>query len=239
MWFGDRGSGDPFVLLHPGRTDSRALDPLVAELVEDYRLITPDQRGHGRSPDVEGPLSFVDMAAETIELIEREQLGPVHLLGYSDGAIVALHIALAQPDLVRSLVFAAGVFHKDGWLAGTLDAEPPEFMADSYAEVSPDGRAHWPVVVEKMARLHTLAPTLTTEDIATLTMPVLIAVGDDDEPSLEHLLEMYRALPEGELAVIPRASHGFVIEKTDLFARLIRDFHDPAKTNGFSPIRRT
>lgn len=239
MWFEEHGQGEAFVLLHPGGADSRALGPLVAELVDDYRLLTPDQRGHGRTPDVEDPWSFEAMATDTIGLIENERTGPVHLLGYSDGAIVALHMALARPDVVRSLVFAAGVFHTGGWLPGVLGGEPPEFMADAYGEVSPDGREHWPVIVDKLARLHDAEPALTTTDLAGLRMPVLIIVGDDDEPRLEHLLEMYRSLPDGELAVIPRATHGFLIEKPGLLGHLIRDFHRPDKTNGLAPLRRT
>lgn len=162
----------------------------------------------------------------------------MHLLGYSDGAIVALHVALSRPDLVRSLVFAAAVFHHDGWLPGVLDGEAPDFMGDSCGEVSPDGREHWPVVVAKLDVLHSTSPTLTVKNLATLTVPTLVILGDDDEVQFEHAVAMYRALPDGELAVMPRATHGLAVEKPVLFARLIRDFHSLDKTNGFAPIRR-
>ncbi|MGL4340592.1 MAG: alpha/beta fold hydrolase [Rhodoglobus sp.] len=239
LWFTVRGSGDSFVLLHPGGADSRALDLLISELEGTYACFTPDQRAHGRTADVAGPLSFEAMAADTVAFLERSVDTPVHLLGYSDGAIVALQVALARPDLVRSLVFAAGVFHRDGWLPGVLDGEAPNFMGDSYGEVSPDGREHWPVVVAKLDALHGVAPSLTVDDIATLTVPTLVIVGDDDEVRFEHAVAMYRALPDGELAVVPRATHGLVVEKPALVAQLIRDFHDTKKTNGYAPIRRT
>ena len=215
LWWVERGSGEPFVLLHPGGTDARALEPLLDALGEGYRLITPEQRAHGHTPDA-GELSFAAMADDTVAFIESLDLGPVHLFGYSDGGIVALHVALARSDLVTDLVFAAAPASVDGWHDGVLGVEPPEFMADSYGEVSPDGRDHWPVVVEKMARMH-----------------------DDDEVRLEHAVDVYRALPNGELAVIPRSTHGFLVEKPDLFARLIRDFHfrDHADV-GVAPIRR-
>ncbi|WP_259678141.1 alpha/beta fold hydrolase [Arthrobacter oryzae] len=239
LWFARRGSGDPFVLLHPGGADSRALDPLIAELNGTYACFTPDQRGHGHTRDVPGPLSYEAMAADTVAFLERSVDTPVHLLGYSDGAIVALHVALARPDLVRSLVFAAAVFHRVGWVPGVLDGEMPDFMGDSYGEVSPDGREHWPVVVAKLDALHAVSPALTVDDLAVLTMPTLVILGDDDEVRLEHAVAMYRALPDGELAVVPRATHGLAVEKPALFAHLIRDFHDAEKTNGFAPIRRS
>ena len=239
LWFSRRGSGEPFVLLHPGGVDSRALDPLVAELDGTYACFTPDQRAHGRTRDAAGPLSFEAMAADTVAFLERCVDTPVHLLGYSDGAIVALHVALARPDLVRSLVFAAAVFHREGWLPGVLDGEAPDFMGDFYGEVSPDGREHWPVVVAKLDALHAVAPSLTVNDLATLPLPTLVILGDDDEVRFEHAVAMFRALPEGELAVVPRATHGLLVEKPALFAQLIRDFHDTEKTNGFAPIRRS
>lgn len=228
----------PLVVLHPGGTDSRSMDAIVAELGHGYRVVLPDQRGHGRTPDTDGPFSFEDMAADTADLIESLDLAPVHVLGHSDGAIVALHLALSRPELVRSVVFAGGVFHHDGWVPGTLDGEAPAFLGDAYGEVSPDGRGHWPVVVEKLSRLHAAAPALSLDDLRSVRMPVLVVVGDDDEPRFEHILEMYRSLPDGELAVIPRASHGFIVEKPQLLATIVRDFHAPDKDDGFAPIRR-
>ncbi len=159
LWTTERGSGAPFVLLHPGGTDARALEPLLEALGPGYRLITPEQRAHGHTPDV-GELTFAAMAEDTVAFIESLDVAPVHLLGYSDGAIVALHVALARPDLVADLVFAAAPATVDGWYDGVLGVDPPEFMADAYGEVSPDGREHWPVVVEKMARMHVDSPRI-------------------------------------------------------------------------------
>ncbi|WP_298585557.1 alpha/beta fold hydrolase [uncultured Kocuria sp.] len=235
-----RGNGPHFVLLHPGGTDSRALDPVVAELTDRYRVITPDQRGHGRTPDREGPLSYTAMAEDTIAFLGAEAETPVHLLGYSDGAVIALTVALRRPDLVRDLVVAAGVYHHDGWEPGVLqdEAEAPDFMADAYAEVSPDGREHYGQVVAKLRQLHAAEPACTDADLAGLDLPVLVLVGDDDEVRLEHAVALYRALPHGELAVVPHASHGVLVEKPQLCARLITDFHAADKPATLAPRRR-
>jgi pimeloyl-ACP methyl ester carboxylesterase len=127
MWYDERGDGDPLVLLHPGGAgvDSRALAPNLEALSRLFRAYAPEQRAHGHTPDVEGPISYQDMAQDTIMFIDNFIGRPVHLLGCSDGAVVALMVALRRPDLVRRLVFAAGVFHRDGWEAGVLDGEPP------------------------------------------------------------------------------------------------------------------
>lgn len=237
LWWAERGSGAPFVLLHPGGTDARALEPLLEALGDGYRLITPEQRAHGHTPDA-GELTFEAMTDDTVAFIESLDVKPVHLLGYSDGAIVALQVALARPELVSDLVFAAAPASVDGWYDGVLGVEPPEFMADAYGEVSPDGREHWPVVVEKLARMHADSPRIDASQLATLTIPTLVVLGDDDEVRLEHAVDVYRALPNGELAVIPRATHGFLVEKPDLFARLVREFHADQTGIGVASIRR-
>ena len=115
MWYDQHDAGDPCVLLHPGGAgvDARALGPTVEGLARAFRVFTPEQRGHGRTP-----------------------------------------------DLVRRLVFVAGVFHHDGWADGVLDGEPPEFLRQSYSELSPDGIGHYQQVVAKLAAMHATEPAL-------------------------------------------------------------------------------
>ncbi|ASD22808.1 alpha/beta hydrolase [Cryobacterium sp. LW097] len=236
--FIELGSGPAFTMLHPGGTDARALAPIIERFAERYRVLAPDRRGHGRTPDTDGPLTFEGMADDSIRFLEQHTAGPSPLLGYSDGAVVALLVALRRPDLVSQLVFVSGVYSLAGWPAGTLNADVPEFMVDAYAEVSPDGREHYAVVAGKLARMHQQGPTLTTADLAAIRMPVLVLVGDDDDMALEHIVELYRALPAGELAVVPRASHGVLVEKPDLCRDLIVEFLRPDKPDTFAAVRR-
>jgi pimeloyl-ACP methyl ester carboxylesterase len=240
MWYDVRGQGDPCVLLHPGGAgvDSRALGPTTDGLAGSFRCYTPEQRAHGQTPDAEGPLSYELMARDTIAFIERVIGQPACLAGCSDGAVVALTVARLRPDLVRRLVFAAGVFHRDGWEAGVLDGEPPQFLRESFAERSPDGAAHYDVVVAKLAAMHASEPALTQADLHQVAVRTLIMVGDDDEVRLEHAAAMYRALPDAELAVVPGTSHGLLVEKPALCNLLMTEFltQDPVQT--FAPIRR-
>jgi len=236
--FTEKGAGPLFTMLHPGGTDSRALTSIVDLFADRFRVLTPDQRGHGRTPDSNAPLSFEQMAEDTIALLEAQSAAPSPLLGYSDGAVVALLVTLRRPDLVSHLVFVSGVFALDGWPASTLAGDVPDFMVDSYAEVSPDGRDHYAVVVEKLHRMHQLGPTVTTAELGSIDVPVLVIIGDDDDMSLEHIVELYRSLPAGELAVVPHASHGVLVEKPELCASLIDDFLRDDKPETFAPIRR-
>ena len=240
MWYDERGQGDPCVLLHPGGAgvDSRALAPTVDALSQVFRAYTPEQRAHGRTPDVDGPVSYELMAQDTIMFIEGVISQPVYLLGVSDGAVVALMVARRRPDLVRRLVFAAGVFHRDGWEEGVLDGEPPEFLKQSYGEISPDGIGHYDVVVAKLAAMHAREPGLTRTDLHQITPRTLVIVGDDDQVRLEHAIEMYRHLPDAELAVVPGTSHGLLVEKPGLCNLIIAEFMTKDPVHTFAPIRR-
>lgn len=240
MWFDSRGHGDPCVLLHPGGAgvDARALEPTLDAVAHHFHAYTPEQRAHGRTPDVEGPITYEKMAGDTIEFIETVIGAPVHLVGVSDGAIVALMVVRRRPDLVRRFVFVAGVFHRDGWVEGLFDEEAPDFLEESYGELSPDGRNHYQVVVEKLDVMHAAEPALTLDDLAAVKNRTLIILADDDQVRLEHALAMYRAIPAAELAVVPGTSHGLLVEKPELCNAIIGDFltKDPVST--YAPIRR-
>jgi pimeloyl-ACP methyl ester carboxylesterase len=240
MHYREYGEGDSLVLLHPALADSRAFTPNLEGLSQSFHIYAPDRRGHGRTPDVEGPISFELMASDTIAFLETVVGGPAFLLGYSDGAIVALLVAMRRPDLVRRLVFAAAVFHRDGWAEGVLDHDesPPDFMRKTYGEVSPDGEAHYDVVVAKVAAEHIHEPSLTRKDMAAIATRTIVLAGDDDEVRLEHAFEMYRNLPDAELAIVPGTSHGLLVEKPDLCNLLITEFLSTEPVQTFAPIRR-
>jgi pimeloyl-ACP methyl ester carboxylesterase len=238
-WYDESGSGEPVVLLHPGGADSRAFGPNVGPLAARFHVFTPDRRGHGRTSDVEGPISYELMAQDAIAFLEMVVGQPADVVGMSDGAIVGLFVALKRPDLVPRLAFVAGVFDHEAWAPGVLDThETPDFFVESYAEVSPDGRTHFPVVAAKLARMHESEPTLRAQDLSRVSSRTLVMVGDDDEVKLEHAIALYRSIPDCELAVVPGTSHGLLVEKPDLCNRMIIDFltTDPVPT--IAPIRR-
>lgn len=241
-WYDESGEGEPLVLLHPGGAgvDARTWDPNLPALTERFRIFTPERRAHGRTPDVDGPITFELMADDTIAFLDAVVGEPAHMVGCSDGAIVALLVALQRPDLIRKLVFIAGVFNRDGWEAGVIDPDnaPPAFLERLYGELSPDGPDHYPVVVAKLAKMHLEGPTLEAADLDRISSRTLVMIGDDDEVRLEHAIELYRSLPDSELAIIPGTSHGLLVEKPTLCNTLIIDFltKDPVPT--MAPIRR-
>jgi pimeloyl-ACP methyl ester carboxylesterase len=241
-WYEEHGDGEPLVLLHPGGAgvSARAFGPNLDALADHFHVYTPERRAHGHTPDVEGPITFDAMAQDTVAFLDTVLGRPVHLLGCSDGATVALLVALRRPDLIRRLVLVAGVFHYNGWVPAAIDPdnEPPEFLERLYGEVSPDGPEHYHTVVAKLARMHSEEPTLTLDDVSQVRSRTLVMLGDDDEVTLEHAIAMYRALPDGELIVIPGTSHGLLVEKPELCNSAILAFLTSDRVATMAPIRR-
>ncbi|MEV4315208.1 alpha/beta hydrolase [Actinocrispum sp. NPDC049592] len=221
-WHSVSGSGEPVLLLHGGFSDSREFEPNLATL-DGFTLYRMDRRGHGRTPDVDGPITFGLMAADAIAFIEEVIGGPAHVVGYSAGGFVAGTIAMRRPDLIRKLVLISTAVTKEGWLFLPQEGgEMPAQVVDAYAEVSPDGRDHFPVMMAKV--IHGDGTDPDPVEPGRIANPTLVMTADDDIVHLGHMIETYRAIPHGQLAVIPGASHLLMVEKPTLCTQLVADF---------------
>ena len=225
------GEGEPVVLLHGGFVTIDSWAPQRAALATRYRLYLPERRGHGRTPDVDGPLSYAAMAADTIAFIDAVGLPSAHLVGWSDGAIVGLEVALARPELVRSLVLIGTAAHVDGWTAESraeaetmTPASLPPFIREAYDRLSPDGPDHFPIVFERLLAEWRTQPRHELAELGAVSARTLICIGDRDGVTVEHAAAMQRAIPDAQLAVVPGADHFLTFQKPDLANRLLLDF---------------
>ncbi len=223
MWYDERGRGEPLVMLHPGGVDSSALLPNVKTLASRFHVFLPERRGHGHTPDTDGQYSYELMADDLIEFIEQVVGGPAKIMGCSDGAVVGLLTAQKRPDLVLRLICAAGVYHNKGWHEGVIDLNATQ-----------GGKT----VEEKLRKMHADGPKLGESDLKKIQCRTLVMIGDDDEVRLEHAISFYRALPFGELAIVPETSHGLLVEKPDLCNKIMLDFMTLEPVQTFAPIRR-
>lgn len=152
--------------------------------------------------------------------------GQAHLVGWSDGGIVSLLVALRRPDLVDRMVLIGANFHFDGFAGLDLPEDSPlvRAMVEAYAERSPDGEQHFGEIFGKFTAMVTTEPTLTTEDLGGITAPTLVMAGDDDAVLLSHTCEMYESMPAGQLSIVPGTSHAVPLERPDVTARTVLDF---------------
>lgn len=240
-WYEDHGSGDPLVLLHGGLVDARFFEPNLGPLAERFHVYTPERRGHGHTPDVPGPITYQLMSDETIAFLEAVVGEPADLVGHSDGAVVAMLVAMQRPELVKRLVLISGGFSKAGEAAPDMEWDVDaiaEFLAPAYGEVSPDGEEHFKTVATKIGVMAAREPYLEASELAKVTPRTLVIFADDDLVTMTHAVEMFEALPDAELAVVPGTSHFLTQEKPQLVNALVLDFltNEPVQT--VAPIRR-
>jgi pimeloyl-ACP methyl ester carboxylesterase len=242
-WVDDRGVGDEtVVLLHGGMSHSGLLlDAFSDALTNHYRVVSFDRRGCGRTADPGGAFHYANMATETIGVIESVVGGPAHLVGWSDGGIIALLVALRRPDLIGRMVIIGTNVHHDAALPVDVDPDGAFFtrIRDDYAALSPDGADHFGDIAERFGGMVTTEPTMTPDDLAPITAPTLVMAGDDDFFGLDHTCAIYAALPAGRLAIVPGASHALPLEQPDLATSMILDFltsDEPPPT--LLPVRR-
>lgn len=240
----DRTDLSPILLLHGGLLSSACSWSEVPDLLrEHHRVIMFDRRGHGHTADTPEPFHYRSMAHETAAVIEALDLGPVNAVGYSDGANVLLHLALDRPELLRAMTLISGNFHHHALYPDgeqMLDSFS-ELSAALYAEYSPDGGKHWPIVAAKGLKMgfHE-EPTFSLEDLGHISTPTLVLAGDDDMFPVAHTAAMFSALPNAQLAILPGTSHLVVFEQPALLAQLIHTFLDTdGKRQTLAPMRRT
>ncbi len=232
-YYEEWGAGDPVVLLHGGGVTADSWYGQAPALAARYRVLAPERRGHGRTPDVEGPYSYDGMADDTAAFMDEVGAGPAHVIGWSDGAVVALHLALRRPDLVAKLVVIGSAVTDEGATeaARALNVDDEEgretltrWFLPLYEPLSPDGPEHFPVFLGKLTRMWSGGTGLELADLARIAAPTLVMQGDDDGVRAAHSAEMAATLPEAQLAVVPGTSHALPLEKPDLVSRLLLDF---------------
>jgi pimeloyl-ACP methyl ester carboxylesterase len=240
-WYDEHGEGDPLVLLHGGLVDARFFAPNLGPLSERFHVYTPERRGHGHTPDVEGPITYQLMADDTIAFLEQVVGGPAALVGHSDGAVIAMLVAMQRPELVNRLVMISGGFNKSGGAMPDMELEVDQvvpFLGPAYGEVSPDGEAHFPVVAAKIAEMARTEPNLDVSDLGRVGSRALVMFADDDLMTLTHAVQMYDALPDAELAVVPGTSHFLTQEKPHLVNAIVLDFLTREPVPTVAAIRR-
>ena len=184
-------------------------------------MIAVEQQGHGRTADVDRPLTYEQMADDTAALVRHLEIDNADVVGYSMGGGIALQLAIRHPALVRKLVVASTSFTSDGMHAVALEMFPsitPEMFAGSPIEESlPPDRAEpgrLPQAGREAQAARHDAFAWPEEEIRAIAAPTLIVLGDSDGIRLEHAVELFRlrgggvmgdlaGMPASQLAVLP------------------------------------
>jgi pimeloyl-ACP methyl ester carboxylesterase len=218
-------NGEAVLLLHGGLSQTSHWDyVLTPDLEPDFHLFAYDRTGHGYTGDREGSFHFAFQTEEAIAYLEDIVKEPAHLIGWSDGGIIAMLIAIARPELVKSLVLIGANYHPSGALTHLPFVEPSEEDKAEYAATSPDAPHTQNEKIKKMLKIWESEPDIPIAELAKIECPTLFIAGDDDVFSHEHTLDMYRAVALSQLAIIPGTSHIAPKEKPALFSAIVHQF---------------
>jgi pimeloyl-ACP methyl ester carboxylesterase len=237
------GSGPPLVLLHGAlSTIETSFGNVLPKLAKGRQVIAIEQQAHGHTPDVERPLSYGQMASDTVALLRGLEIENADFFGYSMGSGIAMEMAIRHPEMVRKMVLASLTFNRDGFHPGTQeqieDADPADLDGSvfqlAYAAVAPDPDG-WRGLVAKVNALDTDFAGWPPEEIAAIEAPTLVIVGDSDIVRPEHAVELFRlrgggvegdssGLPDSELAILPGTSHLTIVERADWLASMVTRF---------------
>jgi pimeloyl-ACP methyl ester carboxylesterase len=226
MYYEEVGSGRPLLLLHGGTgTGSSWRDHLTA-FETRFRVIMPDSRGHGRTNNPSGSLSYRVMADDFVAFAQALGLTKPLIFGYSDGGQTALEIGMHYPDFAAALAIGGATYHFSptyyeavnafSFLTnGVVDIAALERDEPDWAEAlkadhaRPDDPDKWKTLLDHIASLWLTPLTYTLDDLRKITTPALILVGDRDAGvSVEQAVAMYRTIPTADLAILPHADHG-------------------------------
>ena len=241
MYYEVTGSGEPLVVLHGAYMNIPSMGEIIPMLAKTHRVYAVELQGHGRTTDIDRPITYPNLADDVAAFMDAVGLGKADVFGYSMGAAAGLQLAIRHPAKVSRLVAASVAYDAEGWQPEfrefvpqmTVDMLPP-MLEQEYRKLAadPDGFRE---LARKLIALER-EPMAWEADVRALKVPVLIVTGDADVATLEHSVAMFRLLgggimgdmgrplPASRLAVMPATSHTAVITQPELLHALIEPF---------------
>jgi pimeloyl-ACP methyl ester carboxylesterase len=217
-------SETPVLLLHGGMSQSEGFDGRLAPAVKGFEVYSYDRAGHGRTPDQSGSFHFDFQMREAISFLEEVIKRPAHLIGYSDGGIISLLVAINRPDLVETMTLIGANYNTNTGVAAPEIWIPNDEERAKYANFSPDPPHTLDEKIAKMVHIWHTEPDMTLDQLRSISAPTLVIAGDDEMCSIQHTNEIYEAIRNSRLAVIPGSSHLIDKDQPRLLNQVIRNF---------------
>ena len=230
MYYEVHGHGEALLLLHGGAGNGQQFSKQVPYFEGLYRLIVPDLCAQGRSTDREGPLTYHDMADDVIALMDHLHVKRARVMGWSDGGVIGLDLAMHHPDRITHVVAFGANFRADGleaadvaWNDTATAAAFGDDMKRGYQALSPDPQ-HFEVAMNKVIALWKTQPNWTPADLGRIRAKTMIVAGEFDLIRREHTEALAHAIPGARLWIVPGANHGVMIDQADQVNPVVRDF---------------
>jgi pimeloyl-ACP methyl ester carboxylesterase len=223
MYYEVHGEGPKTLLvLHGGGGGLDSLSAQIGYFSRTFRVIAPEQMGQGRTGDAPRALGYHSMAEDTLALMDLLKVDHAACLGWSDGGVLCLDLAMNHPERIDHVVVSGANFRPDGVFAADraqLEKSPASTVLDheAYARLSPDGLAHIGIIGSKLRTMWLSEPQWTTADLSRIKAPTLVIGGQRDLVTPEHMQAMIAAIPHATGYVVPGTTHLAPLQDPDLF----------------------
>ena len=216
------GSGKPLLMIHGNGGSIKSFQHNIPYFAARYQVIVADSRAQGKSKDNGEALTFEMMADDEAALLDALHIQSAYVIGWSDGGINALLLAMRHPERVIKLATTGANLWPDAsaFAPGLWEKEKKRYDAekDKHRETEKE-KNDW-----KLFLLDWNEPHIALSDLQAVHCPSLIICGDHDGISIEHTAQIFRNIPQAALWVVPNSGHATLIEHTDDFNKSVDDF---------------
>jgi pimeloyl-ACP methyl ester carboxylesterase len=238
MYYETLGEGTPLVLLHGGMlTIDLDFASLIPTLAKKHRVIAVEMQGHGRTADIDRPITPANLASDVVALLDVLGVDRAHVLGHSLGAAVTFELGVSHPDRVLSIVPVSEAVRPDGMHPDLADpstfatstrmptAQDFADFGDAYRRLSPHPE-HFDAFFSKLSTAAAALQGWSDEQLAGITVPTLIVLGDHDFVTVEHAALMLELIPGSQLAILPGTTHMTITRRPELLLPVLDAFLD-------------
>lgn len=199
LYYQEKGEGEPIFLLHGNGEDGTYFVNQISFFSSSYRMIAVDTRGHGKSPRGTAPFTMEQFAVDLQELMEKLQISSAIIMGFSDGANIAMKFALKYPDKVKALILNGGNLNTRGVKRSIqIPIEIGYRFSRLFAGKSAEARAHMEIL-----GLMVNEPNIRPEALHAIQAPTLVIAGTKDMIKQSHTEMIAESIPNAKLSIIP------------------------------------
>lgn len=232
LYYEPYGTGKPLLLFHGNGGWINDMREQISYFSRYYKVIAVDSRAQGKSTDSDKELSFSLMASDMAQLLDSLHIDSAYVIGWSDGGIIGLELALEYPEKVGKLVTSGANFVPDSTALPEQMLREMETASFSKLDTTTqnDIRRHseFPeragLIFDKLNRLDLYHPHITVDQLHSISAPTLVMAGDHDIIIDTHTLSLFHALPHSQLCIVPGATHALLLRKPDLANEIIKEF---------------
>ena len=227
IYYETYGSGPPVLVLHGAGAFLETMHYFITALASTHTVIAVDSRGQGRSTDSADPITYAAMGDDMIKLMDNLHIAKADVVGWSDGGIVGLDMAMKHPDRVSRLVAIGSNYDVKGldpkvFSSGFFDQQAAD-IKPFYDAVAPDPK-HFPVLVKKIEHMISTEPHYTLAELGHIRARTAIVAGEHDLILRPHTDALAHAIPGAKEIIVPGASHAGPLEQPDAYNKIVLDF---------------